>query len=138
MIVLDTDIVSLLFSGHESVAERYRAATDLVVITVISRVEILRGRFATLLKAADGAELQRGQARLDRADSDLSTLRILPIGSNAAAEFDRLRQEKKLKKIGRAHLLIASVALANQALLVTRNIRHFQQIPGLRIENWSD
>jgi tRNA(fMet)-specific endonuclease VapC len=43
-----------------------------------------------------------------------------------------------LRKIGRADLLIASVTLANRATLVTRNTRHFKQVPGLRVENWVD
>lgn len=49
-----------------------------------------------------------------------------------------MRQEKKLKKIGRADLLIASIALAERALLVTRNLKDFKQIPGLHVENWAD
>jgi len=43
-----------------------------------------------------------------------------------------------LKKIGRADLLVASVALANRAVLVTRNLRHFRQTPNLELENWVD
>ena len=58
--------------------------------------------------------------------------------AQAAAVFDRLRGHKKLKKIGRADLLIASIALARRATLVTRNLRHFQQVPGLLVENWAD
>jgi predicted nucleic acid-binding protein len=30
------------------------------------------------------------------------------------------------------------IALANQARLVTRNLRHFRQIPHLFLENWVD
>ena len=138
MIVLDTDIVSLLFTNHARVAERYRTTTDDVVITIISRIETLQGRFATLLKAADGIQLQLGQARLDRAERDLSAFRILPIDSGATEEFDRLRHDKRLKKIGRTDLLIASIALANRAILVTRNTKHFRLIPGLQLENWAD
>jgi tRNA(fMet)-specific endonuclease VapC len=55
-----------------------------------------------------------------------------------AAEFDRLRENKKLKKIGRADLLIACIALANRATLVSRNLKHFGQVPGLQAENWAD
>jgi len=43
-----------------------------------------------------------------------------------------------LKKVGRADLLIAAIALAHRATLVTRNVRDFQQIPGLILENWTD
>jgi tRNA(fMet)-specific endonuclease VapC len=138
MIVLDTDTLSHLLAGHPRVAERRRATEDEVVITIISRIETLQGRFATLLTAADGVELQRGQQRLDRAEGDLATFRVLPIDAAAAAEFDRLRQNKTLKKIGRRDLLIACIALANQATLVTRNLRHFRQVPGLQLDSWAD
>ena len=40
--------------------------------------------------------------------------------------------------MGRADLLIASIVLARQAILVTRNLRHFRQVPGLAIVNWVD
>jgi tRNA(fMet)-specific endonuclease VapC len=39
---------------------------------------------------------------------------------------------------GRGDLLIASIALAFQAILVTRNTKDFQRIGGLRVENWAD
>jgi tRNA(fMet)-specific endonuclease VapC len=60
------------------------------------------------------------------------------VDSAAAAEFGRLRQYKKLKKSGRADLLIAAITLANQATLVTPNVKDFRQVPGLPIENWAD
>ena len=45
---------------------------------------------------------------------------------------------KKLKKSGRADLLIAAITLANRATLVTRNEKDFRQVPGLQVENWVD
>ncbi len=45
---------------------------------------------------------------------------------------------RKLRAIGRADLLIAAVALAHRSTMVTRNLRHFQQVPGLQVENWVD
>jgi tRNA(fMet)-specific endonuclease VapC len=35
-------------------------------------------------------------------------------------------------------LLFASTALASRSTLVTRNVRHFAQVPGLTVENWVD
>jgi tRNA(fMet)-specific endonuclease VapC len=138
MILLDTDTVTLLASGHVRVVERALAATDVVATTVITRAEILRGRIEFLLKAADGEQVERAQVLLELSEKDLGKLIILPFRSGAAAEFDRLRQAKKLKKIGRADLLIASIALATGAMLVTRNLRDFRQVPGLRLDNWAD
>lgn len=118
--------------------ERPSREADEVVIAILSRIETLQGRFATLMKGADGPELERGQQRLDQAERDLAAFRVLPVTAAVATEFDQLRENKKLKKIGRADLLIACIALANRATLVTRNLKHFGQVPGLQIENWAD
>jgi tRNA(fMet)-specific endonuclease VapC len=138
MIFLDTDTFSLIASGHPRVAARLAAATEEVAITIISRIEALQGRFAYLLRAANGVDLIRAQEWLQRTESDLAPFPAVPFDAAAAAEFDRLRQNKKIKKIGRGDLLIVAIVLANRATLVTRNVKDFRQVPGLRIENWAD
>ena len=80
----------------------------------------------------------RAQEFLQRSDQRLRVLEIIPLDVAAAAKFDRLRQNKKLKKIGRGDILLASIALARKATLMTRNVKDFRQIPGLRVENWAD
>jgi tRNA(fMet)-specific endonuclease VapC len=67
-----------------------------------------------------------------------TTLPILPVDGSAAEQFEKLLRNKKLKKIGRGDLLIASIALAHNATLATRNLRDFQQVAGLKTENWAD
>lgn len=99
----------------------------------------LRARFAFLLKAADGAQLQRAQRWIEQSEADLRKLPVVTVdAAAAAAEFDKLRKQKKLKKFGRGDLLIACIALANNGTLVTRNLKHFRQIPNLKVENWAD
>jgi tRNA(fMet)-specific endonuclease VapC len=137
MFVLDTDTLSLLFRGHARVTERVAQATEEVAITLISRIEILQGRFASVLKAEDREKLLQAQQRLDESEKDLKRFTILAIDPAAATEFDRLRQNKKLKKIGRGDLLIAALILTNRATLVTRNRKDFGQVPGLKIEDWA-
>lgn len=138
MILLDTDILTLWLTGHAEVGRRVLETSDPVAITVISRIELLRGRFDFLLKADDGARIQVAQARLDQTERQLAGLAVVSFDAGSAAEFDRLRQVKKLKQIGRADLLIACMARAHRATLVTRNLRHFRQISGLMMENWAD
>lgn len=137
MNLLDTDTLTLLMSGQARVKERVEKAEH-VAIAIVTRIEILQGRFASLLKAADGGQLLQAQHWLDENERYPSGLDVVPFDSAAAAEFDKLRSNKKLKKIGRPDLLIASIALARGATLVTRNRRHFQQVPGLKVENWVD
>jgi tRNA(fMet)-specific endonuclease VapC len=139
MIVLDTDTLTFFFRNHSRVRERMRQASDEIAITIISRIEILQGRFATLLKAANGDELQRGQQRLNEAERHLAQIpKMLRLDIEAAQQFDRLREQRKLKKIGRGDLLIASITLANRATLISRNVKDFRQVPGLQVENWVD
>jgi len=35
-------------------------------------------------------------------------------------------------------LKIAAICIAHDATLLTRNVRDFEAIPGLRVENWVD
>ena len=92
------------------------------MISVVSRIEVLRGRFDSVLKAMDQDQLLRAQGRLDTADRELAKFKVIPFEDRAATEFERLQKTKKLNTIGRADLLIASIALANRATLVTRNV----------------
>lgn len=139
MHLLDTDTLTYLHAGHPQVARHLRDLDDPnVATTVITRVEILRGRFAFLLKAADGAQLLRAQQLLSRSEELLAQIVTLPLDERSAQEFDRLRSTKGLAKVGRADLLIASIALVHRATLVTRNVRHFSRIPGLLVVNWVD
>jgi tRNA(fMet)-specific endonuclease VapC len=137
--LLDTDTLTHLHMGHRRVNERIRTVgAAQIATTIISRIEMLQGRMAYLLKAADSQQLLHAQQLLERTESALARLPIMPLELTAAAEFDRLRQVTALRKIGRADLLIAGIALANQATLVTRNLRHFERISGLRLANWLD
>jgi tRNA(fMet)-specific endonuclease VapC len=138
MFVLDTDTLSLLLRAHARVTEHVAQATEEVSITLISRIEILQGRFAFVLKAENSAKLLQAQERLDASERDLNRFTILALDLAAAAEFDRLRQNKKLKEIGRADLLIAALTRANRAILVTRNRKDFDRVPGLEVEDWAD
>jgi len=49
-------------------------------------------------------------------------------------------QKVRLRKLGQAiadlDLMIASIALSEDAVLVTDNLKHFERIPELRLENW--
>jgi tRNA(fMet)-specific endonuclease VapC len=132
MYLLDTDTLTHFYAGQSNVVERLRSVDDPDVgVTIITKGEVLRGRIDYLLKAQTGADLLKAQSLLFRTEELLNQLLIVPVTQRAAEQFDRLRTISKLQKIGRADLLIASIALSNQAVLVTRNLRHFRQIPGM-------
>ena len=141
MIILDTDIVTLLSYGHEKIRQRVEGVGDdeELAVTIITRMEILGGRFDSIVKAANAAEMQTATQRFRAAEEMLSDFVVIYPDEASSQNFEALLKPKKgKKKMRRGDLLIASIALAHDALLVTRNTSDFQGVNGLRIENWAD
>ena len=137
MFLFDTDIFTLFVHGHANVTSRARREPPFTV-SIATRIEILRGRFDFIMKASSKEELLKAQDLLDRWENHLAGLRVIAVTESVATEFERLRAIKSLKKIGRGDLLNASVTLAHKATLVTRNLKDFKLVPGLKCENWAD
>lgn len=138
MILLDTDTYSLHEYGHERLLERFRTAPESPAISVATQIEVLRGRQDAVFKAENGDRLLRGQRALALTLRHMHQFRVVAFDDAAAAAFDRLIGTKGLKRIGRGDVLVASIALANRATLVSRNMKDFGKVPGLRVENWVD
>jgi tRNA(fMet)-specific endonuclease VapC len=139
MILFDTDTLTHFSYGNANVRQKIENVGDEpLAISIITRNEILRGRADSLLKAANEDELRKAAERFRLAEQLLSDFLIVDFDDNAIGQFGRLRKQKNLKKMGRADMLIACIALANDALLVTRNVKDFKDVAGLRTENWVD
>jgi|SRR5262245_17637034 len=136
MYLLDTDTLSALHKDNPHVIARVSRADAKVATTIITKIEILRGRIEFVRKAAIGEEVLRTQQWLNRSEELLALLEVIPFTTAAAKLFDGLRTAPGFGKIGHADLLIASIALAQGATLVTRNTRDFQAIPRLSVQNW--
>ena len=61
---------------------------------------------------------------------------VLPFDPDSSATFQQLRSAHR--RIGRMDLKIASICIAHDILLLTRNLADFRDLPGLRVENWLD
>ena len=92
-------------------------------------------------------ELEYGVAKTPRADLVVSTrtllesaITVLPFDAAAAAAYATLRNglERAGRPLDDPDLRIASIVLARDLTLVTGNGRHFDRVPGLRVENWLD
>jgi tRNA(fMet)-specific endonuclease VapC len=75
------------------------------------------------------------EARVRRA---LTSVTILELDEPAAEHFGRLRAHlyRLGRPVGDMDTLIAAVCLASGQTLVTRNPRHFADVPGLRVESY--
>jgi len=90
-------------------------------------------------------ELYFGIFKSDRVTANLLQIADLPFESlDFTAEDARIAGEIRATlqrngtPIGPYDTLIAGQALARDLTLVTRNIREFERIEGLRVENWED
>jgi tRNA(fMet)-specific endonuclease VapC len=136
--LLDTDSTTLVFRKHERVLERMKGIDPTeTVLTIVTRLEVLRGRIEAVIKAADAAELLRAVKGLADSEAFLGGFSIVSIDQVAAEQYDQLRVNKKLNKMDRGDLLQAAIALAAGATLVTRNTKDYANVPNLTVENWA-
>ncbi len=134
--VLDTDTFQLFQDEHPLVVARVAAtAPEDLAISVITVEEQLSGWFTQLRQAKQPERLLWAYRRLAATARFLSRIQIVDFDEPA---FQRHADLKKNKlKIGTNDLRIAATVLERNAILVTRNVSDFQQVPGLTIEDWS-
>lgn len=129
MRLLDTDIWIALAHGRPSTLARLRSLDPAQVATSsIVRAELMFGA----RKSQRVAENLEGFRRL------LEPFVSLPFDDLAAGHYGLIRAtlERAGTSVGANDLLIASIALAHDCLLVTRNSREFEGVVGLRVETW--
>jgi tRNA(fMet)-specific endonuclease VapC len=139
MWILDTDHLSLLQRENLQLIDRLSLhQQDRVVITIVTAEEQLRGRLSVISKASDPKSkisLSLAYQNLRLTIESLQEFEQIDFDLEAESIYDRLRQQKI--RIGTQDLRIASIALANQATLLTRNYRDFSQVPNLIIDDWT-
>jgi tRNA(fMet)-specific endonuclease VapC len=134
--VLDTDTLSLLQEGHPAVVARVAAcpAEDLA-ISVVSVEEQLSGWYRRLRRSKKPEELAKVYDRLTSTVRALSHLPILSFSEAAIRRAKALQASKR--NVRKMDLCIAAIALEHQAIVVTRNVRDFERVPNLVVEDWS-
>jgi tRNA(fMet)-specific endonuclease VapC len=70
----------------------------------------------------------------------LESFDIVPFDEKCARAYARIRADLETRgcRIGEIDMEIAATALANQAVLVTNNVKGFSRVPGLSFESWYD
>ena len=131
MFLLDTNTLIYFFKGQGKVADHLFATSPAeVAISAVSFYEIEVG----IAKCAQPAKRRR------QFDSFLAVVSVLPLDRAAAraAATARADLEKRGLQMGPLDNLIAGIALAHRATIVTRNAREFSRLPGLPLVDWYD
>lgn len=131
MYLLDTNTLIYFFKGQGRVAER-----------LLSMAPSAIGVPAPVLYELEYGIARSTQAEKRRAQLDqfLRSTQLIVFDEAAAraAGVTLAALESKGLPIGPQDILIAGIALAQDAILVTHNTREFARIPGLRLEDWYD
>lgn len=136
MFILDTDHFTLHLHGHQTVTRsmmEHNSST--VAVSIVTVEETLTGWYSTIRQAKALAAQIQAYAGLFRSMQAFQTIELVPFSPDALLRFRELRIAHG--RLGRMDLSIAAIALEFNATLVTRNLIDFEQIPGLKIEDWS-
>ena len=128
--LLDTNIIIFIRRNRPpTVLERFKKlAAGEAAISVITYGELRYG--------AEKSVFRQGAA--EKLTELVSLIPVLPMPDGAAQAYGAIRAdlERRGEIIGGNDLWIAAHAIAEQLTLVTNNVREFQRIPSLTIENW--
>jgi tRNA(fMet)-specific endonuclease VapC len=139
-VVLDTDHLSILQRQQQPECDRLEARLDAlpgedVVTTVVNFQEQILGWTAYLNRARTAAAVLKAYRELLLIESYYRDFELLPFDAAAHDRFEDLRRQ--MVCVATLDLRIACITLVHGATLLTRNLRDFRQVSGLRFEDWS-
>ena len=126
--MLDTDSVSFALRGQGNVAARIlEHRPSEICISALALAELRYG--------ADRRNSKKLHALID---AFISNVAVMPFDDMCAARFGEIASSLagRGSAIGEFDALIAAHAVALELTLVTNNVKHFQRVRGLTVENW--
>ncbi len=126
--VLDTNICSAHFRRPGGLAHRFIQYGGGLFVPSVVVGELYAGAY----------HVANPSTLLDKIADLLTDVTVLDFDLACAARFGEIRGSllQRGLAIPSVDLMIASVALVHDCTLVTHNTKDFQNVPGLRLENW--
>jgi tRNA(fMet)-specific endonuclease VapC len=129
--LLDTNICIYFLKGRHPVLRERVLQTDpkQICLSAVVEAELLFGLEKIKAPSSAYAALHKFLAQFASA----------PFDAKAASHYARVRAsvEAAGTPIGPNDLIIAASALALSAVVVTNNVREFERVPGLQVEDWT-
>jgi tRNA(fMet)-specific endonuclease VapC len=133
--ILDTDTLSLYQHGLPDLVSKVGAhPPHELAITVVTVEEQLTGWYSLLREVRGPDEEVRAYERLGEAIPLLARWKILPMSHSALMKYEALKRLNL--NVRKMDLRIAAIVLECGGVLVTRNVRDFQRVPNLQVQDW--
>lgn len=130
--LLDTNVCIRFLNGRNPSIQQQmgKHKPDDILLCSVVKAELLVGV----------AKNENPEARLKKIKPFLDRFASLPFDDSAAASYAEIRSdlEKRGLPVGPNDLQIAAIAVANQLVLVTHNVKEFGRVNGLIIEDWEE
>lgn len=129
--LLDTNIVIYIIKRRPIEALHiFNNHASHMALSTISLAELMHG-------AENSSQVARN---LQTIEDFCSRLEVLPYTAKAAQHYGQIRAalEKAGQPVGINDLHIAAHARSEGLTVVTNNLREFEKVPGLMVENWVD
>jgi tRNA(fMet)-specific endonuclease VapC len=94
----------------------------------------MRGWLPKLRESVSLAEQVIYYGRLKQSLKQYCEMLVLDFDEVAATRFQELR--KNHRRLGGLDLKVAAIVLGQDATLLSANLSHFQQVQGLKVEDW--
>jgi tRNA(fMet)-specific endonuclease VapC len=139
LFIFDTDHVSLLLHGNPKIRAAIASTKADICTSIITVQELFNGWVVRINNAKASENFVKLYAEFNQSIDYLKKTDILGFDDVADLCFRQLLQENPCLRKARLQkdMRIAAIALSLNATIVTRNRRDFEQVPGLKIEDWT-
>jgi tRNA(fMet)-specific endonuclease VapC len=128
MLLLDTNIVIAFFKGDAVISEKILSRIDQIALSSLVIAELDYGAKAS----------QRSEENLEKLYNFIGLMEVISFDLECAKTLGTIKSKlrKSGKPTGEVDALLAATAITHNAILVTKNSKHFENIDGLRLEIW--
>jgi tRNA(fMet)-specific endonuclease VapC len=140
-VLLDTDHLSVLQWQEQPACDRLLTRLDQlppddIATSIISFHEQAQGWLAYLNRSRKPEQIVAAYDKLEVIWRWFLRMNVASYTADAQANFSVIK--RACPRVKTLDLRIASIALATDSTLLTRNLRDFRQVPGLRAEDWTE
>ncbi len=128
--LLDTCVVSDFVKGEQNTLKQIKSIYPSDIF--ISSLTVMEVKYGLAINPQKAIKIQ------PLIETFFTSITVLPFTAQEAEKAADIRSILKIagSPIGAYDVLIAATALSHHHIVVTSNVREFQRVPNLQIENW--
>ena len=130
MVCLVTTFIIDILNGNKEAKNKFEK--------ILNERELVYIASPSITEIISGSSMNMQKKEKEDAIRFISSTNILPLDKESAIEAGEIDAYLIVagETVGIADIMIGAIAKLNDEILITRNIKHFQRIPGLKVESY--